>query len=121
MRNGLSGPKKVEPRWGAARISLAYLIIGALWIAFSDRAAALIARDQAMLTTISLVKGWAYIIVTTVALYWLIRRRLAALQASEAQVRSYIAHAPLGVLIGNEDGRFTDANPAAGELLGCPS
>ncbi len=41
-----------------------------------------------------------------------------ALQLSESKFRSYIEHAPLGVMIVDKNGIFTETNPAADDMLG---
>jgi hypothetical protein len=66
---------------GAFQIALLYLLIGGLWILLSDRAAAQVALNQEMLTIISLYKGWGYVLVTALLLYWLIQRDTTALRA----------------------------------------
>lgn len=42
----------------------------------------------------------------------------ATLQASEARFRSYIEHAPIGVVVVDQSGRYLDANEAAANRLG---
>jgi PAS domain S-box-containing protein len=59
---------------GPARIAGLYLLMGVLWILFSDIIAAEIAPDQVALTKISIYKGWGYVILTAGLLYWLIQR-----------------------------------------------
>ena len=49
--------------WGALEIAGIYLIIGALWILFSDQVAARVASNEEVLATISLYKGWAYVLI----------------------------------------------------------
>jgi len=76
-----------RPGWGALRIAGIYLLIGALWILFSDRLAAQLAGDPATLTTISIYKGWGFIVVTALLLYWLIQGHTAALRENEEKMR----------------------------------
>ena len=59
---------------GALKIAGFYLLIGALWILFSDMIAGRLITDPSALTTISIYKGWGFIIVTSLLLYWLIKR-----------------------------------------------
>ena len=54
----------IKQNWGAARIAGLYLLLGCLWILFSDQLAAVIAPDQATLTKLSMFKGWGYVLVT---------------------------------------------------------
>jgi PAS domain S-box-containing protein len=81
--------------WGAIQIASLYLMIGGLWILFSDRMAARIALSQEMFTTISLYKGWGYVLVTALLLYWLIRRYTARLSSSERQLQQMVDAMPL--------------------------
>jgi PAS domain S-box-containing protein len=50
------------------------MLLGILWILFSDKLAATIATDQSAFAKISLFKGWGYVIVTALLLLWLIWR-----------------------------------------------
>jgi len=89
---------------GAFEIALLYFLTGGLWILFSDRLAAQIAPNQAVLTTISIYKGWGFVFVTALGLYWLIRRNSngrkqteEALRKSQAQLHLFIEQAPLSI------------------------
>ena len=72
---------------GSLRISGIYLLVGALWILFSDILVQSITRDPEMLTTISIYKGWGFIIVTSIMLYFLIQRHTAELRENEKTLR----------------------------------
>jgi PAS domain S-box-containing protein len=69
--------------WGAIQIAALYLLLGGLWILFSDQAAARIAVNEKMFTAISLYKGWGYVLVTALLLYWLVQRYTRRLKESE--------------------------------------
>jgi hypothetical protein len=62
-----------------------YLLIGSLWILFSDQFAARIAPNQIVLTQISIYKGWGYVLVTALLLYWLILRHTGRCHRQELQ------------------------------------
>ncbi|MGE5464481.1 MAG: PAS domain S-box protein, partial [Syntrophothermus sp.] len=72
---------------GSLKISGIYLVTGALWILFSDIVAQRIARSPSMLTTISIYKGWGFILVTAIMLYWLIRRHIVEIREDEKRLR----------------------------------
>jgi len=78
----------------ALGIAGVYLLLGSLWILFSDQLAARVALNEEMLTSISLYKGWGYVLVTALLLHWLIRRYIAALHASELQFQHVIDAMP---------------------------
>jgi len=63
-----------RPRKFAMRITIIYIIIGSLWIIFSDRILLNIVADKYMLATLSTIKGWFYVFVTGLIIYVLIHK-----------------------------------------------
>ncbi|MBX7246725.1 MAG: HD domain-containing protein [Candidatus Sumerlaeaceae bacterium] len=55
------------------KITIAYLLAGGLWILFSDRALEAIVSDPHTLTRIQTFKGWAYVAITGLLLFAVIR------------------------------------------------
>ncbi len=47
-----------------------------------------------------------------------LKKSVAALRESEERFRSYIQHAPIGIFIADESGRYIDVNPAACSITG---
>jgi PAS domain S-box-containing protein len=72
---------------GALKIAGLYLLIGALWILFSDILAEKLATNSDILTKISIYKGWGFIIVTALMLYWLIQRHTGELMEDQKKLR----------------------------------
>lgn len=68
------------------KICLIYLIVGFLWILFSDKVASMIAKDNKMLLEISTYKGWMYVIVTSVILYILIKAFIKKVENTEKRL-----------------------------------
>ncbi|MCB9134866.1 MAG: PAS domain S-box protein [Anaerolineales bacterium] len=115
-----------EQKWGAVRIAGIYLVIGGLWILFSDQLAATITQDPTFLTKISLYKGWGYILVTALLLYSLIRQHTATLRAGEQDLRAsetrfatIFRNSPVGICISNlSDETLTEVNEAFLQVFG---
>lgn len=78
----------VSPRAAAARIALLYLAFAALWIYASDRVLAMFVEDRQWLVWLGMIKGVAYVLVTSLLLYVLLRNWS---QAEEAPVPSQAA------------------------------
>ncbi|VXD23585.1 putative Diguanylate cyclase [Planktothrix serta PCC 8927] len=75
------------------QIPLIYGIIGGLWIAFSDHLLALLANYPHSITLLQTVKGWFFILITSLLLYYLIRRETQRLQLSEKRYRDlFLSH-----------------------------
>jgi PAS domain S-box-containing protein len=103
---------------GPLKIAGLYLLIGGLWILFSDRLAAQITSDPALLTTISIYKGWGYVLATALGLYWLIRRQIMALHGGEEQLRLITDAFPALISYVDADERYRFSNKAYEEWFG---
>jgi len=117
-----------------------YAVLGALWIYFSDKFLPLFVTTSAEITSWSTAKGWLYVAITSLLLYWLIRlhtKRLlsaqemvrsehellktaqAALADSEAQFRQmFTKHSALLYLVDTETLSIFDANESAQKFYG---
>ncbi len=72
-------PKKVKTfksKTEAFKIILVYIIIGALWIALSDRALAMLFPDPETYQLLQSYKGWFYVLLTGIIFYVIIYRRM---------------------------------------------
>ena len=72
------------PGWWTppVRITLIYVVVGALWILFSDELVAHLAGNLATATAVSILKGLFYVLFTAALLFTLIERHTAALVRS---------------------------------------
>lgn len=98
--------------WSALQIAGLYLLIGGIWILFSDKVAASIALDRETFITISLYKGWGYVLATALLMYWLIRRHTAALNTSEMQLQRVMDALPALISYVDADRRYQFTNNA---------
>jgi diguanylate cyclase (GGDEF)-like protein/PAS domain S-box-containing protein len=62
----------------ALRLAAIYAAVAALWIAGSDLALSAWVKDPQLLTSLQTVKGWAFILFTAAALYYMLYRQLSA-------------------------------------------
>lgn len=70
------------------KITALYALVGGLWVLFSDKLLGVLVTNPEILTQLQTIKGWLYVIVTAWMLYLLINRGVAALQPSQAGLRS---------------------------------
>ncbi len=103
---------------GSLKISGIYLLIGVLWILFSDKLAERLAPNREVLTQISIYKGWAFIVVTALLLYWLIQRHTATLSESEEKLRLVIDSVPALISYVDSDKRYQFTNQAYEDWFG---
>lgn len=72
------------------RIVLIYLTLGMLWIFFSDLVVEQLLQDKADLIIAQNIKGWLFIIITGLLLFFLIKKDVTAIQEVNTQlVESY--------------------------------
>ncbi len=120
-------PAAPSPNGQAGLVAGLYGLLAALWIALSDRLAALVAGDTAQLTLIQNYKGWAFVAITCTLLFFLVRRSLSRLQGSyralaesEALYESLVQVMPQCLYRMDRESRITFANRALERHLGKP-
>jgi diguanylate cyclase (GGDEF)-like protein/PAS domain S-box-containing protein len=103
-----------------------YLVVALLWILFSDMLLVSVVTDPAIFAELSVAKGWLFVAVTSVLLFYLIQRGVAsirrnqhALLRSETRFRMLVEQAPEAILVFDLDlDRFVMANSKAEWLFG---
>ena len=98
-----------------------YAFFGLLWVLFSDRALTALVRDVALRDTLQSVKGGAFIALTSLLLFALVRRGQRGALSVGNEVRGAVESLPDAVLIVDGDERVVEVNQAALELCGAPS
>jgi len=81
---------KSENVWPALKIGLIYATAGALWVLLSDRVLAYFTTDMQVLTQIQTYKGWAFILVTAVLVFFLVHRKLIEIGKLNAQLQQRV-------------------------------
>jgi PAS domain S-box-containing protein len=64
------------------KVSAIYLVIGVAWIFFSDQILAVLVKDKAALTHMSIAKGWLFVLITAAMLFLLIDRAMKEISRS---------------------------------------
>jgi PAS domain S-box-containing protein/putative nucleotidyltransferase with HDIG domain len=107
---------------GGLLIAGLHILIGGLWILFSDQLAALLTRSKDAYLAVSLYKGWGYVLVTGVLLYSLIQVNNRALRKAN---REYLLLAEnitdVIWVLDLETLRFTYVSPSIQKLRGLTS
>jgi len=109
----------------ALRTVLIYMVVSAIWIAFSDRLLAVLFTNIQEITLFATIKGMFFVLATGIMLYSLIQRDLrnikqseTALKQSEERLARIVETTPNGIVITNLEGTITLVNGAAEEVLG---
>src|SRR5690554_6669335 len=109
----------------ALRISGLFLLLGCLWILFSDRLVFSLFEEPYLQARLQLWKGWFFVVVVAVILLFLIKgylsrnRKLSdSLELSEERFRCIIEKSVSGICITDEMGVFLYVNPAFQQIYG---
>ncbi|MCU7514502.1 MAG: PAS domain S-box protein [Ignavibacteria bacterium] len=120
-----SSSTEKQLKLGPLAISLSYGVISAAWIIVTDYILADKIQDPFILTHYQTYKGWFFILITAVLLYYFIRRGVKeirtstdALYLSENKYRTLLEQASDGILLMDKEGNLIEANSTASELLG---
>jgi len=107
------------------RIILVYFLLSVVWITSSDYLLFQLVKDPDLARTLSIYKGWGFVVITAVLLGVLLYRELrnleaahARLEASEQRFRLLYQDAPLPALALDTEGRILLVNQLWCETLG---
>ena len=103
------------------RTSAIYLVIGALWILFSDYALLLLTKNNHLLfQTLQTYKGWFFILITALLLFFLLRSQVRQMESTEEQYR-LLADNALDIVYRvrrTPDTRFEYISPSVEQISG---
>jgi PAS domain S-box-containing protein len=116
----------------AARLTLIYVVVAALWILVSDQVLVALVSDHTLLMKLEVMKGWAFVSVTAALLFFLMRRETghwmaekgarekaeAVMHESEVRFRQLFDLAPLPVVFFGRDGLAANFNDCFKRVLG---
>jgi PAS domain S-box-containing protein len=103
-----------------------YVVISALWIAFSDDLVTRVAKDPNVQQALNTSKGWLFVVTTALLLYGVLRRRDRAIEERQASLRAGADHLKAiydtvneAIFVHDaETGRILDCNQRACEIYG---
>ncbi len=116
---------KSQSHSGALKTIIIYIIVGGLWIIFSDSILQKISLDPILITKFQTIKGWFFILATATMLYFLIRRYSEAITTSTSEKKALIKlldnfskFSNDIILLLNEFGNIVEVNDRAIETYG---
>ena len=71
------------------RITIIYLLIGGLWILFSDKILYLLINENSRLSEFQTYKGWFYVIITAIILFFFIKKHLNKRRNLEKELKEF--------------------------------
>jgi PAS domain S-box-containing protein len=102
------------------RVTVLYAVFGSLWILLSDRIVAAIITDPKVLTTVQTFKGWLFVLLSSLLIYWHLRHALTlnqnsekALKVSKENYRSLAETSDSAIAVLGREGTIWYANPTS--------
>ena len=116
-------------KWhSVVKIVLIYAVFAAAWILLSDRAVLLVTTTPHEMVEISMIKGWAFVAVTSLLLYFLLNRywgRYSAVlteQINSLKLVETVADSSIDAIFAKDlEGRYLLFNQAASRFVGKPA
>ena len=102
----------------ALRITLFYVVGAAIWIVASDWILGALVRDPALVTALSILKGWTFVAATGLLLYVLVSRGVRPIADSAEEYRGLFDGHPSIYLKVDANGTILSVNPLGSEQLG---
>ncbi len=106
--------------WSNFKIPLIYLLLSGCWVALSGKILFLFSKNSEIITKLEIYKCWLFILLTSLILYFLIRRdrkMKESLLETESKYRSLVEESVVGVYI-IQDRKFSYVNPRFAEMHG---
>lgn len=112
--------------FAAMKVALIYAIFSILWILFSDQLLLLLVFDPQLMTRIQIMKGWAFVLTTSLIIYFLLLREITrvveaerALSGKERDYREVFNATNEGIAIHDADtGAIVDLNVSFEKMFG---
>ncbi len=94
-----------------------YFVVSAVWIFFSDSILLLFDFDKHELFVFAIVKGFLFVIITSLIIYFLIRRYFNALLESNERYKILIENSPFGIFV-QQNNKFSYVNNSLTKMIG---
>ncbi|GAB3217655.1 PAS domain S-box protein [Algoriphagus aestuariicola] len=114
--------QKNRSRYNAKIICLSYLVVGVSWILFSDSLASYFFSDDIRkMSQFQLFKGFFYVGITTLMLYFLIRKMTKSINKRKLELELLFSNPNLGILKLDAAGLFTQVSHNIATITGYSS
>lgn len=108
-----------SPRLAAARIVAIYAFFASVWILASDSAVESFTKDPRLMTTLSVIKGWLFVLLTSLLLYQLIYRDNRQRNTLTVQLQAVLdAASEFSIIATDVDGYVTLFSRGAERMFG---
>lgn len=84
---GFFGLEPSGKEWSALKVGVFFGLAGCVWVLFSDQLLLLLVDDVVLLTRLQMLKGWAFVLVGSVLLTFMVRHYLRVARRQDERMR----------------------------------
>lgn len=106
---------KISP---VLRIVLIYALMGGAWILLSDKVAGILFTNPIQLSLVQTYKGWLYVVLTAVLLFFLIKNNIVSQKTAEQNFSDLFESTTEGIFHSTPGGYFINVNTAMADMYG---
>lgn len=104
----------------AFKVSFIYAGISVLWILFSDQILFRFIKDPELLTMVQMLKGWLFVIVTSIIIFLLLKKEISRLQEAGNVLWATLHSTADGILVVSNEGKIIASNSRFAEMWSIP-
>lgn len=93
-----------------------YIVLSGLWILFTDQVVEQYFTSPELLTRVQTLKGWVFVVVSGIVLYWVIRKSSRELEMNRDHYKAMLDNAKVGIAR-MVDMKIVSYNPAFQRIL----
>jgi PAS domain S-box-containing protein len=97
-------------------VVLVYIVLSGLWILFSDQIVEQLFASPDLITLAQTIKGWVFVVVSGLVLYWIIRHSGRELEKNRDHYKTMLENAKVGIAR-MVDMKIVSFNPAFHRIL----
>ncbi|MBU1137573.1 MAG: response regulator [Proteobacteria bacterium] len=104
----------------AFKVSFIYAVFSVLWILFSDQILFWFVKDPEVLTSIQMLKGWLFVIVTSIIIFLLLSKEISRLKDAENVLLATLHSTADGILVVSNEGQVIATNSKFAAMWSIP-
>ena len=105
----------------AGRVAIKNILMGGLWVLLSNHLVGVLINDPAELTIIQTYLGWIFTLISSLILFYYLRRENNKNKVSREDFSNIFEQAPEGIFWSTLENRYIKVNPAMARIYGYES
>ena len=104
----------------ACKVSSIYALFSVLWILATDQIVYWIVKDSELLTSVQMLKGWLFVLVTSCIIFMLLKKEISRVKETENVLWATLQSTGDGILVVSNTGKVIAANSRFADMWFIP-